>query len=46
MRGSGKECVMVSHNRVEGEQCRINQPEILKQVVGPIGLFKIENIGR
>ena len=33
---SGNKCIRVSHNRMEGNHCRINVPEVLNQVIGTI----------
>ena len=41
---SGKKCANVSHNRIERNHCRINVPEVLNQVIIPLG-FLTASIG-
>ena len=36
---SGKKCANVSHNRIERNHCRINVPEVLNQVIIPLGFL-------
>lgn len=42
---SRKKYIRISHNRVEGDHCRIEEPEILNQGVGPTGLLNCKYKG-
>lgn len=38
-----REFVRVNYDQIDRDHCRIDEPEILNQVVGPIDLFNCKN---